>query len=63
MMRAKIFVAALLSALVAWAGGYLSTSAAHAGWQGAQVKEVAGYRDWARINPELQLIKAPSEMG
>jgi hypothetical protein len=62
-MRVKIFVAALLSASVAGLGGYLNTSSARAGWQEAQVKEVAGYRQWARINPQLQLIDAPSLMG
>lgn len=62
-MRVKIFVAALLLASVAGLGGYLSTPSAGAGRQEAQVKEVAGYRQWARINPELQLIDAPSLMG
>ena len=62
-MRMKIFVAALLSASAAGLGGYLSASSARVGWQAAQVKEIAGYRQWARINPELQLIDAPSLMG
>ena len=62
-MRVKIFVAALLSASVAGFGGYLSTSSAGVGPQAAEVKEVAGYRQWQRINLELQKIDAPSLMG
>jgi hypothetical protein len=62
-MRVKLFVAALSLASVAGLGGYQSTSSARSGWQQAQVKEVAGYRQWARVNPELQLIAAPSLMG
>lgn len=67
-MRVKLFVAALLSASVAGLGGYLSASSAEVGMQegagqAAQVKEIAGYREWARINSALQLIDAPSLMG
>ena len=62
-MRVKIFVAALSLASVAGLGGHQSTSSTRAGWQQAQVKEVTGYRQWARINQEIQLIDAPSLMG
>ena len=67
-MRVKIFVAALLSASIASLAGYLSALPAGVGTQetagqAAQASEVAGYRQWERINPELQLIDAPSLMG
>ncbi len=67
-MRVKIFVTALLLASVAALGGYLRASSAGGGsqeaaGQTAQVKEVAGYRQWPRINIGLQLIDAASLMG
>lgn len=67
-MRIKIFVTALVLASLASLGGYLSASSAEVGsqeaaGQTAQVKEIAGYREWPRINSVLQLIDAPSLMG
>lgn len=67
-MRVKCFVAALLLASIAGLGGYLRASSSVVSTQDgaeqvAQVEEIAGYRQWARINPELQLIDAPSLMG
>ncbi|HJU53478.1 MAG TPA: hypothetical protein VJ715_02860 [Pyrinomonadaceae bacterium] len=59
-MRVKIFVAAIVLASVAGLEGYLRASSAG---QTAQVKEVAGYRQWPRINIGLQLIDAASLMG
>ena len=60
-MRVKLFVAALLLAPV----GYLGTSSAGVGPQEdtAQVKEVAGYRQWERITPRPVPIDFPSAMG
>ena len=67
-MRVKIFVLALVLASVAALGGYLRASSAGGGsqeaaGQAAQVKEIAGYRQWPRINRELQTIDAASLMG
>lgn len=67
-MRVKIFVAAIVLASVAGLEGYLRASSAGGGsqvaaGQTAQVKEVAGYRQWPRINIGLQLIDAASLMG
>lgn len=59
-MRVKIFVTALMLASVAGLANYLRASSAG---QTAQVKEVAGYRQWPRINIGLQRIEAASLMG
>lgn len=64
-MRVKIFVAALLSAAAAGLASPPGTSPAETRPQGgaAQVKEVAGYREWARMTPQPVKIDFPSVMG
>jgi hypothetical protein len=69
--RATIFMAGILLASMAGAAEYSRVLSAEAGWtlqealqQEAQVKEISGYRQWERINPNPWLITTPTtEMG
>jgi hypothetical protein len=61
------FIVGLLLALMAGAVGYSRVRSAETGWplqgaskQEAQIREISGYRQWARVTPEPQLVISPS---
>ena len=66
--RGKILVIALSLATIAGADSFRRASSAEGEGKerakdSAQVKEIAGYRQWARITPQLLQIDFPSVMG